>query len=65
MAVYFSQAEPGSTYGAAGSIILVMLWISYTSMIVFFGAQFTKVVSDRFNLQTKKPLSDELEMDNV
>ena len=65
LAVYFSQAEPGSTYGAAGSIILVMLWISYTSMIVFFGAQFTKVVSDRFNLQTKKPLSDELEMDNV
>jgi membrane protein len=50
LAIYFKEAEPGSTYGAAGSIILVMLWISYTSLIVFFGAQYTKVVSDKFNL---------------
>ncbi len=48
LAFYFAEAEPGSTYGAAGSIILVMLWVSYTSLILFFGAQFTKVFSDRY-----------------
>ncbi|WP_036156906.1 YihY/virulence factor BrkB family protein [Maribacter forsetii] len=48
LAFYFGKAEPGSTYGAAGSIILVMLWVSYSSLIVTFGAQFTKTYSDRY-----------------
>jgi len=48
LAFYFGKAEPGSTYGAAGSIILVMLWVSYSSLIVTFGAQFTKIYSDKF-----------------
>lgn len=42
LGIYFGKAHPGSTYGAAGSIILVMLWVSYSSMIVFLGAEFTK-----------------------
>lgn len=41
LAFYFGKAEPASAYGAAGSIILMMLWVSYSSMIVFFGAEFT------------------------
>lgn len=48
LAFYFGKAEPGSTYGAAGSIILVMLWVSYSSLIVTFGAQFTKIYSDKY-----------------
>ncbi|WP_100614514.1 YihY/virulence factor BrkB family protein [Confluentibacter citreus] len=48
LAFYFGKTEPGSTYGAAGSIIIVMLWTSYTSLILFFGAQFTKVYSDKY-----------------
>jgi uncharacterized BrkB/YihY/UPF0761 family membrane protein len=32
---YFGTADPGSGYGAAGSIILILLWVSYSSMIVF------------------------------
>ncbi len=43
---YFGTAEPGSTYGAAGSVILIMLWVSYTSLILLFGANFTKAYSD-------------------
>lgn len=43
---YFGQANPGSGYGAAGYIILILLWTSYSSMIVFFGAEFTKAYSD-------------------
>lgn len=42
LGIYFGKAEPGSTYGAAGSVILIMLWVSYSCMIVFFGAEFTK-----------------------
>lgn len=45
---YFGKADPGSAYGAAGSIILIMLWVSYSSMIVFFGAEFTKAYSDMY-----------------
>jgi len=56
LAFYFAQAEPGSTYGAAGSIIIIMLWVSYTSLILFFGAQFTKIFSDRYGLTTKPPV---------
>ena len=47
LAIYFAQAQPGSTYGVAGSVILIMLWVSYTSLILFFGAQFTKCYADR------------------
>lgn len=41
LAFYFGKAEPASIYGAAGSIILILLWVSYSSMILFFGAEFT------------------------
>jgi membrane protein len=46
LALYFGKTDPGSGYGAAGSIILIMLWTTYSSMIVFFGAELTKVYSD-------------------
>src|SRR6218665_3003300 len=42
LGIYFGKAQPGSTYGAAGSVVLLMLWVSYSCMIVFFGAEFTK-----------------------
>lgn len=42
LGIYFAKANPASTYGAAGSIVLVMLWVSYSCMILFFGAEFTK-----------------------
>lgn len=38
---YFGKVNPGTGYGAAGSVILIMLWVTYTSMIVLFGAEFT------------------------
>ncbi len=45
LGLYFGKAEPGSGYGAAGSIILILLWTSYSSMIVFYGAEFTRAVA--------------------
>ncbi|MFD2163532.1 YihY/virulence factor BrkB family protein [Paradesertivirga mongoliensis] len=48
LAFYFGQAEPGSTYGAAGSIILILLWVSYSCLIMFFGAEFTQVYAKKY-----------------
>jgi membrane protein len=45
LSLYFGKANPASVFGAAGSIILVLLWVSYSSMIVFFGAEFTRQFS--------------------
>ncbi len=42
LGIYFGKSDPGSVYGTAGSVILIMLWISYSCMILFFGSEFTK-----------------------
>lgn len=49
LAFYFGTADPGSVYGAAGSVILMLLWVSYSSMIVFFGAEFTAAYAHRYS----------------
>ncbi len=38
---YFGQSDPGSVYGGASSVVLILLWVYYTCLIVFFGAEFT------------------------
>lgn len=40
---YLSQSSTTSSFGAAGSLVLLLLWIYYTSLILFFGAEFTEV----------------------
>lgn len=47
LGLYLGKSDPGSTYGAAGSIILIMLWVSYAGLILLFGAEFTRVYSTR------------------
>jgi membrane protein len=46
--VYLGQSAPASAYGAAGSIIVLLLWIYYSAQILFFGAEFTQVYANRF-----------------
>lgn len=43
---YLGQAAPGSTYGAAGAIIVLLLWAYYSAQIFLFGAELTKAISD-------------------
>lgn len=40
---YLGHNQMSSTYGAAGSIIVILLWVYYSSMILYFGAAFTRV----------------------
>ena len=56
LSYYFGKAEPASAYGAAGSIILMLLWVSYSSMILFFGAEFTAAYAKMYS--NKVPPSD-------
>ncbi len=41
--LYLNMSTIGSAYGAAGSILLLLVWIYYTALIFFFGAEFTQV----------------------
>ena len=42
LGVYFARSDPGEAFGAAGSLALIMVWVYYSSMILFFGAEFTQ-----------------------
>jgi membrane protein len=42
IAMYLAYTAPTSTYGAAGSLVLLLLWVYYSSLILFFGAALTK-----------------------
>ncbi|EDM35514.1 hypothetical protein PBAL39_07500 [Pedobacter sp. BAL39] len=42
ISIYIGQSDVGSTYGAAGSLVIVLLWTYYSSIILYFGAEFTK-----------------------
>jgi uncharacterized BrkB/YihY/UPF0761 family membrane protein len=44
---YLGTSDVGSAYGVAGSLIIILAWIYYSSLIVFFGAEFTQVWSNR------------------
>ncbi|MBN2424722.1 MAG: YihY/virulence factor BrkB family protein [Calditrichaceae bacterium] len=48
LGLYFAYSNPGSTYGAAGSIILLMLWTNYNALILLYGAEFTRLFAERF-----------------
>lgn len=50
LGLYFGETNPGSTYGAAGTIVLVLLWVSYSCLILFFGAEFTYVYTKRYGV---------------
>jgi membrane protein len=49
LGLYFGKANPGTGYGAAGSVILIILWVTYSSMIVLYGAEFTHAYATMFS----------------
>lgn len=46
--LYLGNASVGSTYGSAGSLAVLLVWVYYSSQIFFLGAEFTNVYADRF-----------------
>lgn len=53
LGIYFGHSNPASAYGAAGTIILIMLWVSYVGLIVLFGAEFTRIYADHRGTKAK------------
>ena len=43
LALYLGRASPGSSYGAAGSLVVVVVWVYYSAQIFYFGAELTHV----------------------
>lgn len=48
LGVYLSYGSTASAYGAAGSLAALLIWIYYSSQIMFIGAEFTQVMANRF-----------------
>jgi len=47
--IYIEKGNPGSAFGAASSIIVILLWIYYTSIILYFGAEFTQAYAEKYD----------------
>jgi membrane protein len=50
---YFGTFNPSSSFGTAGTVILLLLWINYTCQLIFFGAEFTKVYTKKMGYTLK------------
>lgn len=46
--MYLGKASIGSTYGAAGSLVILLLWVYYSAQIFFLGAEFTQAYAEKF-----------------
>ncbi len=45
LGIYLGKSSPGSTFGAAGSLVVLVSWVYYSAQIFYFGAEFTHVHS--------------------
>jgi membrane protein len=55
--LYLGKASFGSTYGAAGSLVIVLVWVYYSAQILFFGAEFTQVYAEQHGSDPMKKRS--------
>ena len=53
--VYLGRASVGSAYGAAGSMVVLLVWVYYSALILFFGAEFTQAWATRHGGVTPQP----------
>jgi membrane protein len=53
--LYLGKAAVGSTYGAAGAFVVLLVWIYYSALILLFGAELTFVYAQRFGSGVRTP----------
>ncbi len=53
ISLYISKSNIGSTYGAAGSLIVLLLWIYYSSLILYSGAEITRAYAEVYGAKVK------------
>jgi membrane protein len=52
--LYLGKASVGSAYGAAGSVVVFIVWVYYSAQIFFLGAQFTRVFAERHGSRAQR-----------
>ena len=57
--LYLGKASVGSAYGAAGSLVVFIVWVYYSAQIFFLGAQFTRVFAERHGSRARRRLARE------
>ncbi len=55
LAVYLSRGSVGSAYGAAGSLLVLLVWVYYSAQIMLFGAEYTYVDAHKHGTLADKP----------
>ena len=61
--LYLGRGGATSSFGAAGSVVLLLLWVYYASCILFYGAEFTEVYARRLGHNPKpSPLAEATEV---
>ena len=53
---YIGSSAVASTYGAAGGLIILLLWVYYSAQIFLLGAEFTKVYANRHGSKQEQPV---------
>lgn len=53
--LYLGKASIGSAYGAAGSVVVLLMWVYYSAQIFFLGAVFTRLYAERHGSRARKP----------
>jgi membrane protein len=48
LALYLGKSDMGSAYGAAGSLVIILVWVYYSAQILLFGAEFTAVYANEY-----------------
>jgi membrane protein len=61
---YIGSSAVGSAYGAAGSLIVLLLWVYYSVQIFLLGAEFTKAYANRYGSKQGVPVTEEQSMDS-
>jgi len=51
ISLYISKSEVGNAYGAAGSLVILIVWIYYSAIILYFGAEFTKAYALKYGAE--------------
>jgi len=55
---YIASSAVASSYGAAGALIILLLWVYYSVQIFLFGAEFTKIYANRLGSKQAEPAEE-------
>jgi membrane protein len=63
--LYLGQSGLTSSYGAAGSLVLILVWVYYSALILFFGAEFTQVYANSYGTGIQPATNAEIVKDKM